>query len=303
MMTLYFAKLNLASEDLYNLYKDPKQKSTISFALYEAVNAAQHWQKEGMYKDDSGELHFTTTDYSLQVLNIDSTHRYIEGWVYKKGILYYKTLNNRNKLIPCSTESTEANRFVLDLSHGFIGYNTSNRFGYKEFIEAFENIINLGEEALTYNYRYRVSTCTRGLNLDEIKQELNSIGRIKELRIRMQPPNPNDELLDKLQQRCDGLIKDFQTANITEYDLLYSTKGTSGIKLDSPLISSQIDDIQSLYSRLSVEESTKKGYVSVEATSISGKKYSSGDSKPVKRVIENIDSFFHACVDAFHQLK
>jgi hypothetical protein len=73
--------------------------------------------------------------------------------------------------------------------------------------------------------------------------------------------------------------------------------------LTAPLINEKINDIQGLYSGLPVEESTKKGYVSVEATSTTGRKYASGESKPIKRVIEGIEDFFDSCIDAFQQLR
>lgn len=303
-MTLYFAKLNLISDDIFKLYDDPKQRTTIALALYEAINANVHWEKENVFIDDNGEQHSTVIEYSAHILRTDNDINYIEGWLYKKSKLYYKTLDkSTNMLVQQSTENTEGNRFTLDLNHGFVGYNTSTRFGYKEFIEAFVNVVNSGEENQEYDFRYSMSLCTSGINLDEIKKELNSIGHIKELKIRMQPPNPSDDLLDDLQKRCDGLVKDFKDANVTELELFYSTKGTSGIDLTAPLINEKIDDIQGLYSGLTVEESTKKGYVSVEATSVAGRKYASGDSKPIKRVIEGIDAFFDACIDAFRQLR
>lgn len=303
-MTLYFAKLNLVSDDIFSLYDDPKQRKNISYALYEAIKSNEHWKKENFFVDDNGELSSTVIEYSAHILRIDDTHTYVEGWLYKKSRLYYKTLDsNTNTLVQQSTENTEGNRFTLDLNHGLVGYNTSTRFGYKEFIEAFENLVNLGEEACKYDYRYSMSLCVSGINLDEIKKELKNIGRIKELRIRMQPPNPSDDLLDDLQKRCDGLVKDFKDANVTQLDLFYATKGSSGIDLEARLINEKIDDIQGLYSSLPVEESTRKGYVSVEATSTTGRKYASGESKPIKRIIEGIEDFFGACIDAFEQIR
>ena len=300
-MTLYFAKLNLVSDDIFKLYDNPKQSSSIAFALYEAIKTNKHWEKENYFTDDNGEQRCTIIDYSTHILRTDNSH--IEGWLYKKSKLYYKTLDEAtNTLVQRSTENTEGNRFVLDLNHGFVGYNTSTRFGYKEFVDAFVNIVNLGEEALDYDYRYNISICVSGISLNDIKKELNNIGHIKELKIRMQPPNPSDDLLDELQKRCDGLVKDFKDANVTELELFYSTKGSSGIDLDAKLIDDKINDIQDLYSGLSVEESTKKGYVSVEATSTVGRKYSSGDAKPVKRVINGIEDFFDSCIDAFRKL-
>lgn len=303
-MTLYFAKLNLVSDDLFKLYDNPKQRAAISSALFESIKLNKTWEKENFFIDDSGERRSTIIEYSAHILKVDDTYSHIEGWLYKKSKLYYKTLDSvTNTLVQQSTKNTEGNRFALDLNHGFVGYNTSTRFGYKEFIEAFVNIVNLGEEALQLDYRYNMSLCVSGINLDEIKKELKSIGKIKELRIRMQAPNPSDDLLDELQKRCDGLVKDFKDANVTELDLFYSTKGSSGIELTAPLINEKIDDIQGLYSGLPVEESTKKGYVSVEATSITGRKYASGESKPVKRIIEGIEDFFDSCIDAFQQLR
>ena len=270
-MTLYFAKLNLVSDNIFELYDNPNQRNAISRALYEAINANKIWEKENLFIDANGEQRSTITEYSTHILRVDDTYSYIEGWLYKKSKLYYKTLNSMtNTLVQQSTENTEGNRFALDLKHGFVGYNTSARFGYKEFIEAFENIINLGE--------------------------------IKELKIRMQAPNPSDELLDDLQRRCDGLVKEFKDANVTELEFFYSTKGASGIDLTAPLIDEKINDIQGLHSGLPVEESTKKGYVSVEATSTTGRKYTSGDSKPIKRIINGIEDFFDSCIEAFRQL-
>ena len=302
-MTLYFAKQNLVSDNIFELYDNPNQRNAISRALYEAINANKIWEKENLFIDANGEQRSTITEYSTHILRVDDTYSYIEGWLYKKSKLYYKTLNSMtNTLVQQSTENTEGNRFALDLKHGFVGYNTSARFGYKEFIEAFENIINLGEQELKFEYRYNMSLCVSGINLDEIKKELTSIGKIKELKIRMQAPNPSDELLDDLQRRCDGLVKEFKDANVTELEFFYSTKGASGIDLTAPLIDEKINDIQGLHSGLPVEESTKKGYVSVEATSTTGRKYTSGDSKPIKRIINGIEDFFDSCIEAFRQL-
>lgn len=301
-ITLYFAKLNLVSDDIFKLYDDPKQRKAISNALYESISLDMPWEKESFYTDESGEQQSKIIEYSTHILNTEDG--YIEGWIYKKSTLYYKTLDEKTKtLVQQSTENTEGNRFALDLNHGFIGYNTSARFGYKEFIEAFVNLVNQGESHLEYNYFYNIALCTRGIDLNEIKKELGSIGKIKDLTIHMQPPNPSEQLLEDLQKRCDGVVKDLKDANVTEVQLFYSTNGSSGIDLASALINEKIDDLQGLYSGLTVEESTKKGYVSVKATTTTGQKYASGDSKPIKRVIDVMGSFFDTCKDTFRDLR
>ncbi|MGN1218211.1 MAG: hypothetical protein ACI4TD_09565, partial [Phocaeicola sp.] len=136
-MTLYFAKLNLVSEELFYLYDHPKYRRNISLALYDSVMAEPEWQKENTFIGEDGEQHSTFIDYSIRVLNIDHSGHYLEGWVYKASKLYFKRLDpTTGKLISQHTDNTEGIRFSLDLEHGFVGYNTSNRFGHKEFLEA-----------------------------------------------------------------------------------------------------------------------------------------------------------------------
>ncbi|MEG1725343.1 MAG: hypothetical protein RR313_08115 [Anaerovoracaceae bacterium] len=299
-MTVYFAKLNLVSDDLFKLYTKEKSLSDISNGLYLAVNANKNWKKESVFYDDGGEPHYSTIEYSLRILRVDSSYSNIEGWLYKKSDLYYNIQNEKTKVLERhSTENTEAIRFTLSVTHGFVAYNTTTRFGYKEFIEAFVSIVNLGEDACKLDYRYNISLCNSGIGLDDIKNELKHIGKIKELRIKMQPPNPSEDLLADLQQRSDGIVKEFKAANVTEMELFYSTKGTTGINIDAPFINEKISDIQGLYSTLPVEESTKKGYVTVNAVSVEGKKYSSGDSKPLRIIVESVDGFFEACIAGF----
>ena len=48
-MTLYFAKLNLVSDNIFELYDNPNQRNAISRALYEAINANKIWEKENLF--------------------------------------------------------------------------------------------------------------------------------------------------------------------------------------------------------------------------------------------------------------
>lgn len=83
-MTLYFAKLNLVSDDIFKLYDDPKQRKAIALALYEAIQSNKPWKKENFFIDDNGEQRSTVIEYSAHILRTDDTYTYIEGWLYKK---------------------------------------------------------------------------------------------------------------------------------------------------------------------------------------------------------------------------
>ena len=82
-MTLYFAKLNLVSDNIFELYDNPNQRNAISRALYEAINANKIWEKENLFIDANGEQRSTITEYSTHILRVDDTYSYIETSVYK----------------------------------------------------------------------------------------------------------------------------------------------------------------------------------------------------------------------------
>ena len=86
-MTLYFAKLNLVSDDIFELYDDPKQRKAIAYALYEAIKANKTWKKENFFIDAAGEQRSTVIEYSTHILRVDDTYSHIEGWLYKKSHL------------------------------------------------------------------------------------------------------------------------------------------------------------------------------------------------------------------------
>ena len=66
-ITLYFAKLNLISGDVFDLYNDPKQKDNISFALYEAVKSNTHWSKENIFFDDDCDWHTYCCEHIIYI--------------------------------------------------------------------------------------------------------------------------------------------------------------------------------------------------------------------------------------------
>lgn len=45
-MTLYFAKLNLVSDNIFELYDNPNQRNAISRALYEAIKRIRFGRKK-----------------------------------------------------------------------------------------------------------------------------------------------------------------------------------------------------------------------------------------------------------------
>ena len=238
----------------------------------------------------------------MHILTVDKDFTYVEGWIYKESLLHYKTLENNKELTPRSVKNTEAIRFYFDLEHEIIGYSKKPRFGYKEFMEAFVNILNDGLKTGELPLFFTISQCTKGLDLADIKKGLKGIHQIKELQINIQPPNPNRKLLEELQSLGEGELANMKTANVTQMSILFSSSGDSGLNLDADLIDGELDKLQGIHNKLTVEEATKNGYVRVNATSKTGRRFSSEDKLPFRKVISSPGEFIEACKDAILEL-
>lgn len=300
-ITLYFGKLNLISEDIYEIYDNPQRIKDLYTSLYLGIRSGLIFEKQRTFVHDNGEIGHETIQYEMHVLDINED--YVEGWIYKNSVIRYKILDKASRqLLPQSVNSTEGIRFCLDIRNELVGYDTKQRFGYREFLEAFQEIINLGQEGIESPYRFSLELRTMGMSLDEIKESLHQIGNIKELTIQMQPPNPSAKLLNELQQRGEDFIQEMRDANATAIGFNFFSEGSSGLNIDSPLINERITDLRGLCQRLTVDEAIQKGYARVEAQSKAGVKYTTRDQKPYKRVIDGIEDFADACKDAFIHL-
>lgn len=81
-ITLYFAKVNLESEEIYKIYKDPQKKKELGFALLESLQKEKCWERLLCFPGENGDMQTTKIQYQLHTLSVD--YPYVEGWVYKK---------------------------------------------------------------------------------------------------------------------------------------------------------------------------------------------------------------------------
>ena len=300
-ITLYFAKVNLESEEIYKIYKDSKKKKELSFALLESLQKESCWERMLFFPGEDGNIQATKIEYQLHTLSVHFP--YVEGWVYKKSKLHYNSLNeNSNELVSQSVLNTEAIRFLFDLENELVGYDTKNRFGYKEFLDAFVNILNIGLAEHEPKMEFSIHLCSKGIGLDDIKDGLRGIGPIKELQIKVQPPNPQNKLLEELQELGESKLKHMREANVTRMETVLRSKGDTGLNLNSILINDELDKLQGIHANLPLEEANKNGYLAVAAISNTGRKFSSEEAKPFKRVINCLGDLKDACIDAFSEL-
>lgn len=292
-MVVYFGKLNLNSSHIYKVYKKEIGLRDILSKLLICLKDGNIYEKEEVFKDGA-EIKISTTTYKLTIN--EKTDDYIYGYLYKDAKIYYKQFNELTKELEWHhVISNETADFYLDVYSETVGYLTSTRFGYREFLYAFEGIINNSMEAENYDYRFTVDLLTSGLEMDDIKEELNKIGNIQKLKIKIQPPNINDEFINEIENNAEETINNFEEANIGTKSIILTSSSILGLKINSKEINEQLDQASKIHSKISSKALTKNGYIEIEATDKYGNRTTTGDNKAVKKIIDNVVEFKHAC--------
>lgn len=303
-VTVYFAKLNLNSDDLFELYRKPELAEKYSAELRKAMLAETAVEVEKTDRQTAVRYHIT---YSTEKLELDEVSGCIEGIVSKK-VTQYPPCDGVAEQEAVELPAKQV-RFVLDPNAEMVGYHMTNGFGYRDFEEAFERLVNSAVNNIGCLCSYSVCVCRVGMQVDCILKELAEIGPIRELRIRIQPPNPNGRLLKKISKgikedlNAVSCVNQCMEGNVTNIETVLISRGKKGINCESDIVRSRISDLEKLYEGLSTETVIQNGYACVQATTVSGEKYSTGEPAIFKKVIRSIEVLKEACLEVFRQWK
>lgn len=298
-VVLYFGKINLISDHLQKVYKGEMQINDILSSLLMYIKDGTEYIKEHKFKLDD-EIVVEEIKYSIAIKKKSDT--VINGYLYKTSKLHFKNFNKVTKeLERKAIDNDEGVEFYFDVLAEMVGYHTSNRLGYKEFLEAFQEIINISCKNAGTDYRFNVKQYTKGLSIDEINKELKSIENIQKLTIKYQLPNAGEEILNKIQKNAESTIERFDKANMATKSVVLTAASSLGINVDSDEVKEEMEQIQNLHSSVSMENATRHGYVEVATVDGSGIEKTTADKKPVKKKISNIIEFEEACKDVIRK--
>lgn len=291
---LYCSKLNLVSGHIFEVYKDESLLPKILDILLGDISSDAMYETEDTFVTEDGSVITTTITYKMSIL--EKQHSHVHGYLCKDSVIYYKTFDEKaQELIRHSVPYTEAVQFYFDVHKEVIVFHTANRLGYQEFNYAMTGLLNKMMEATEREFRFEVILMTEGLNLAEIENELKKIDNIYELTFRFQPPNPDTETMNRIQENGERFLDTMEDANVTRVSTVFSTKGGKGLNLDSELIKDNIEKIRGINSVAGDKNAISKGYIAVDVVDAHGKKYTTGASKPLKTVISNLKYFAREC--------
>ena len=293
-MVIYFSKINLISSEIFEVYEDIDALKNILSVVFEVLEDGEKYIRTDSHRDGN-QIITNNIEYSLKILHIHDNDA-IEGYLYKKSKIFYNEKDEGNgELRRKSVPNTEAIRFYFDVYEETIGFYTTQRFGYQDFNDAFISILNRCLEKNGRSYRFNIQLRTEGLTVDNLKSELKKIDGITKIKFRFQPPNPGEEILEKIENAGNSIVEEMVKSNATGVSYVFDSKSASGLNLESDLLKDNFAKIEGLNQISGSEKAFSRGYISVEATGKDGTFYTTAEHKAAKTLIENTEAFVDAC--------
>jgi len=287
-VTLYFAKVNINSH-IHQVYKDKSEFDRIIKKIYVSVVDDIYYVKENIGTDEEGNRYEKEDSYKFHSIEkFDKEMEFtITGRVVKKMKIFINNLNeSTGELIKVPTEHSEIIEFHYDLYKERIAFYTSNRFGYVDFVDVFQELLNKATSVGKEKFYFDVALLKQGMDVGQIKKELKKIGKLETLRIEVNPPNPDDELLDSIQKNGEEYLDNYKVGNITNRSILFTSKAPEGLNIDSAIINEELEQIDRIHSKLSSKEAVGKSYVQVDAMNKKGRSFTTKNTNPVKDKLE-----------------
>lgn len=288
---IYFAKVNIATSQVYDLYNGQNIYNILSPVLYRFNDQLAYEYEYSFIYDDK--IIRDKILYSVRIK--ERTDTYIWGYLYKDGKIPYKEEKENGELSTKYVQNKERIEFYYDVFKEKVGYYTSNRFGKAEIIEVFENLLNRMYDEEKFPILFSVSKYTHGLSIQQIQKELNKIQNIQKLKFTFRPVNPDSDFLNEIQANGKGKLEEFEEANLSVKHVELTSASRLGLNLDSNIVKDEINYATTINENLSMKKSTQNGYVKIEATGRDGTTYSTEERDQIKKDINNIIEFKKAC--------
>ncbi|MGL5126226.1 MAG: hypothetical protein ACRC6U_09650 [Fusobacteriaceae bacterium] len=282
--TLYFGKINYNSE-IHKIHSRELDLNTINKKILSYFVSGIKHEETVIFKKTEEEY---SKEYEYELFGIEVyNNSIILGNISKNDYIYKKTIDKKNEIIKKETiTSEEAILFYYDVFNEIVVFHTTNKFGHVKFIEVFENLLNKSFQIVKDSDRFVVSLKNNISSIDEIFEEINSLGKVKEIRIDIIPPNPDEDMVIDIKNKSKFLLNEMKDANVTKKSTIYLTRSKNGLSVDKNIIRSSIREMSNIHKDLDEVELLKKNYGEISAVNEIGERFNTNENKPLKHVID-----------------
>ncbi|YBV93716.1 hypothetical protein M1D53_29470 (plasmid) [Bacillus sp. PK9-021] len=263
MTILYYSKVNINS-NIFSVYDKQTSIAEIMNKVYTKLDDKKEFVKKDVntFTDkDTGELKTIESEeiynFSELIKFKDVDEMYIMGKLIRRYPIHSESFDNKTrKSIPVvHANNATSIPFYFDLNSEIITFHVRNKFGYKQFNEGFQSLLDefiydVGFEIFLINDPFKVY------------ERLEMLQKVRKIRATIIPPNANEEALEDLFNRETS---DMKQSNITKKTSIFETnrKNDKGINIKSKMVKQTLDVskiyIERGYGKLEVEGETADG--------------------------------------------
>lgn len=286
--TVYFSKVSLNSEDVYNLVEDYEMRFEITRNILSMIRHEYKFSEKNTYFTEEGEKREETVSYAISIK--EKNDESIHGILDRKAIVFIKErdqLTGEMRNMP--VENTEDIEFYYDVLHEYIAYISRRRFKNKMFNDAFSKMLNLCAKENNFEYSFYVETFNSGMTIEEMQNLIKFDSEIKELTITYRPANPDQAIIDAAQE---GMEKErLKESNATERSIIYRAKGKSKINGGAKIIQDDLSNLVEMNKDMPILDMTQRGYIVVTSINGAGDVKTTADAKPFVKRTNNMHGF------------
>lgn len=284
--TLYFSKININSSKIYDIYDGRISIEQVMRRLFLDMKNEINYKRTISYIKKGETCVEEYNFYTTGINKFDNDpNDVLVGGIIKTSKIFVNNIDKKTgEKKTKALDSDELAGFCFYPTKEIVSFYTTNRFGYQDFCHAFEGLLNNCAKKQDDNDSdyFKVKLLTNGVSLDNIKEDLKKLKNIETLRIDIIPPNPNNDLIKAIRKNAEERLKGMEVGRIAEKSILFKSRDLRGLNSESKEISDELDNMTAIHTRLSTEESTRNGYVEVEAVSNDGTVYNTNNTKIIK---------------------
>lgn len=256
MAIVHFSKVNV-NADIYKVYSKEMSIEEIMFDLFGKINDEIEYKlvEERNIRNEEGEYDVVKFEETFNFSKLkrvnEANELYITGKLVRRYPLHSEEWDDGNRESHSVTYSNNSisTFFYFDMKSEIIAFSERQKFGFKQFNKAFQELLNNHINTTGFEIFYLNDPFT-------IEDRLKKAYKVERIRATVIPPNNNNDSLKKL---YDDEIEGMEEANVQKKTSVLEVhkKSEKGINIESQLVRSIVNS-NTAYDRFA------HGYGSIE---------------------------------------
>jgi len=263
MAILYYSKINVNS-NIFSVYEGEISIQDIMNSVYKSLDDKKEYKKTEIsefYDKENRQMRSVelTEIYNFSELNKSKVNdkKFITGKLVRRYPVFSEKFDEKSRVSKpvVLDDNSISTSFYFDLESEIICFFVRNKFGYKQFNHAFQNlldthIVDVGFEVILLTDPYKA------------QERLKMLHKVRKIKSTIIPPNANEEALQELYDRNTEQLKQ---GNITRQTSIFESnkKSEKGLNVHSPVVKETLEVsevyMQKGYGKLEVEGESKDG--------------------------------------------